>query len=45
MHFFIRNDEAEEAWRIIDPIVAAWKKNLVPLRSYRAGSSGPPALS
>ncbi|MBS0166940.1 MAG: glucose-6-phosphate dehydrogenase [Nitrospira sp.] len=43
--FFIRNDEAEEAWRIIDPIVAAWKKNLVPLRSYRAGSSGPPALS
>lgn len=42
--FFIRNDEAEEAWRIIDPIVAAWKRNLVPLRSYRAGSAGPPAL-
>lgn len=43
--FFIRNDEAEEAWRVIDPIVAAWQKNLVPLQSYRAGSSGPSALS
>jgi glucose-6-phosphate 1-dehydrogenase len=42
--FFIRNDEAQEAWRIIDPIVAAWQKNLVPLQSYRAGSSGPSAL-
>lgn len=42
--FFIRNDEAEAAWRVIDPIVAAWNKNLVPLRSYRAGTSGPPAL-
>lgn len=42
--FFIRNDEAEEAWRILDPIVKAWRNNLVPLRSYKAGSSGPSAL-
>lgn len=42
--FFIRNDEAEEAWRVIDPIVAAWQKNLVPLQPYRAGSSGPATL-
>lgn len=42
--FFIRNDEAEEAWRVIDPIVAAWQKNLVPLQPYRAGSSGPSTL-
>jgi len=42
--FFIRNDEAEEAWRIVDPIVEAWKDNHVPLRSYQAGSSGPPVF-
>ena len=39
--FFIRNDEAEEAWRVVDPIVEAWKEDLVPLQSYRAGSAGP----
>ena len=42
--FFIRNDEAEEAWRVVDPIVEAWKGDRVPLQSYKAGSSGPPAL-
>lgn len=39
--FFIRNDEAEEAWRVVDPIVEAWKDDLVPLQSYQAGSAGP----
>jgi glucose-6-phosphate 1-dehydrogenase len=42
--FFIRDDEAEEAWRVMDPIVVAWKNNIMPLQSYQAGSSGPPAL-
>ncbi len=42
--FFIRNDEAEEAWKVMDPIVAAWKSNRVPMRSYEAGSPGPPSL-
>jgi glucose-6-phosphate 1-dehydrogenase len=42
--FFIRNDEAEEAWRVVDPIVAGWEDDLVPLQSYQAGSSGPPTL-
>lgn len=42
--FFIRNDEAEEAWMVVDPIVEAWKGDLVPLQSYQAGSSGPPGL-
>jgi glucose-6-phosphate 1-dehydrogenase len=42
--FFIRNDEAEEAWRVVDPIVTGWEDDLVPLQSYQAGSSGPPAL-
>lgn len=38
---FIRDDEAEEAWRIIDPIVAAWTRDVVPLQPYQAGSDGP----
>ena len=37
---FIRGDEAEEAWRIIDPVVAGWSGGEVPLQGYPAG--GPP---
>ncbi|MBO0746640.1 MAG: glucose-6-phosphate dehydrogenase, partial [Candidatus Dormibacteraeota bacterium] len=37
----IRGDEAEESWRIVDPVVAAWSRNLVPLEEYPAGSEGP----
>ena len=37
----IRHDEAEEAWRIIDPIVAAWQADATPIMEYRAGSDGP----
>jgi glucose-6-phosphate 1-dehydrogenase len=37
----IRSDEAEEAWRIIEPIRDGWRKGTTPLREYRAGSSGP----
>lgn len=37
----IRGDEAEESWRIVDPVVAAWSRNLVPLEEYPAGSDGP----
>jgi glucose-6-phosphate 1-dehydrogenase len=40
---FIRGDETEEAWRIVDPIVNAWRDDQVPIREYRAGSE-PPAL-
>ena len=43
--FFIRNDEAEEAWKIIDPIVTAWANDRVPLRQYQAGSHGPVAIA
>lgn len=35
---FIRGDEAEELWRIIDPIVTAWSNDEVPLETYPAGS-------
>jgi glucose-6-phosphate 1-dehydrogenase len=37
----IRGDEAEQAWRIMEPILATWDDDQVPLESYRAGSTGP----
>jgi glucose-6-phosphate 1-dehydrogenase len=37
----VRSDVAEECWRIVSPVLAAWKKNDVPLDSYAAGSAGP----
>jgi glucose-6-phosphate 1-dehydrogenase len=37
----IRGDEAEESWRVVTPVLAAWAKDLVPLQEYRAGSDGP----
>ncbi len=39
--FSIRDDEAEEAWRVVEPIVTAWKDGTVPLLEYPVGSSGP----
>jgi glucose-6-phosphate 1-dehydrogenase len=43
--FCIRGDEAEESWRIVEPILAAWSKGSVPLLEYPAGSDGPSAMS
>ena len=37
-----RADEAEELWRIAEPVVDAWSAGLVPLRSYPAGTSFEP---
>jgi glucose-6-phosphate 1-dehydrogenase len=37
----IRGDEAEEAWRIVEPVLAAWSAERVPLEEYPAGSDGP----
>jgi glucose-6-phosphate 1-dehydrogenase len=37
----IRGDEAEECWRIVEPIVSEWEKGTPALRSYPAGSAGP----
>jgi glucose-6-phosphate 1-dehydrogenase len=34
-------DAIEQCWRIVAPVLEAWKKNAVPLQSYAAGSSGP----
>ncbi len=41
---FTRADEALGQWRIIDPILSAWKDaDSEPLESYEAGSAGPEA--
>ncbi|PZG02446.1 glucose-6-phosphate dehydrogenase [Micromonospora deserti] len=37
----IRGDEAEEGWRVVEPILAAWADGAVPMQSYPAGSAGP----
>ena len=42
---FIRGDEAEESWRIIDPVMKAWAAGLVPLKEYPAGQAPPRSTS
>jgi glucose-6-phosphate 1-dehydrogenase len=37
----IRGDEAEEAWRVVTPVLDAWSSALVPMEEYPAGSHGP----
>jgi glucose-6-phosphate 1-dehydrogenase len=39
----VRADAVEECWRIVAPILSAWRKGSVPVDSYRAGSAGPTA--
>jgi glucose-6-phosphate 1-dehydrogenase len=39
----IRADEAEEAWRIVTPVLDGWSRNQAPFEEYDAGSDGPPA--
>ncbi len=38
---FIRSDEVERAWEIVDPLLAAWGEDEVPLSQYAAGTWGP----
>jgi glucose-6-phosphate 1-dehydrogenase len=37
-------EEAELAWRIVDPVLQAWAADAVPLLEYPAGAAGPPPL-
>jgi glucose-6-phosphate 1-dehydrogenase len=37
----ISDVEAEESWRIVEPILASWAAGDVPLQEYPAGSDGP----
>jgi len=39
----VRGDTAEQCWRIVEPVVAAWRDGSVPLDEYPAGSAGPEA--
>ena len=41
----IRGDEAEQAWRVVAPVLSAWSKDLVPMLEYPAGSQGPGAAA
>ncbi len=38
---FIRADEVRNAWRICDPILAAWRDGRSPLTQYEPGTWGP----
>jgi glucose-6-phosphate 1-dehydrogenase len=38
---FIRSDEVEQAWRIVQPILDTWEERQVPLAGYAAGTWGP----
>ncbi len=37
----IRADEAEEAWRVLTPVLDGWSRDLAPLEEYDAGAEGP----
>ena len=37
----VRGDAAEQCWRIVQPVIDAWRQNEVPLDEYPAGSAGP----
>jgi glucose-6-phosphate 1-dehydrogenase len=37
----VRGDTAEQCWRIVEPVLAAWRDGSVPLLEYPAGSTGP----
>jgi len=39
--YFTRWDELAAAWKLVDPIAAAWRENAGPLYFYPAGSWGP----
>ena len=38
---FIRTDEVEQAWGIVDPIMQAWQEDRVPLARYKSATWGP----
>jgi glucose-6-phosphate 1-dehydrogenase len=38
---FMRDDEIERAWTIMDPLIAATSRPEVPMLEYKPGSSGP----
>jgi glucose-6-phosphate 1-dehydrogenase len=41
----VRGDTAEECWRIVDPVLQAWRAGEVTMDEYAAGSDGPSSWS
>ncbi len=39
---FIRSDEVDQSWRIVEPVLRAFEDDSVPLARYEAGTWGPP---
>jgi glucose-6-phosphate 1-dehydrogenase len=37
----VRGDTAEHCWRIVDPVLQAWRDGTAPMDEYAAGSDGP----
>jgi glucose-6-phosphate 1-dehydrogenase len=37
----VRGDSAEQCWRIVQPVIDAWRSGAVLMEEYPAGSSGP----
>ena len=37
----VRDDEAEQCWRVVDDVLAGWRTGTPALRDYPAGSDGP----
>lgn len=37
----VRGDAAVDCWRVVQPVLDAWKTDTVPLDTYPAGSTGP----
>ena len=40
----VSGEEAEQAWRIVDPVLQAWAQDAVPMLEYPDGAAGPPPL-
>ena len=40
---FIRTDEVDQAWRIVDPVLASFDRGEPPLGFYAGGTWGPAA--
>ena len=38
---FIRFDEVEWAWRVVDPILRQWSQDITFIHTYPAGTWGP----
>jgi glucose-6-phosphate 1-dehydrogenase len=45
LNLFVRSDEQEQAWRWVEPILEAWRRDSSDLKTYAAGSWGPAAAS